>query len=263
MILLYRDTHAPPGGARIGAPVYAIGDIHGCYDLLHALLAEIGRDAADRGKEGPTRLVFCGDYVDRGPDSAKVLAALAWLVRSSSVEVRLLEGNHEEMLRLFLKQPAQHRQWLMRDGRYTLESYGIPVPEASLSPADLIQLRDALLDHMPASHHQLLRELEPMVEIGDYAFVHAGIVPDVPLAKQQREDLLWIRREFLDHQRPFEKVIVHGHSWTDDRPMMLANRLGIDTGAYETGVLTAIRISDEAVDVIQARRSDAAEQAAA
>lgn len=263
MISLHRETHAPPGGATIGAPVYAVGDIHGCYDLLHALLAEIGRDAEAHGDGTPTRLVFCGDYVDRGPDSAKVLAALAWLVRSRSVEVRLIEGNHEEMLRLFLKQPTQHRQWLMRDGRFTLESYGISVPEAPPSPAALIELRDALLDHMPASHHQLLRELETMVEIGDYAFVHAGIDPARPLARQEREDLLWIRREFLDHRQPFEKVIVHGHSWADDRPMVMDNRLGIDTGAYETGVLTAIRISDDAIGVIQARRDPVAEQAAA
>jgi serine/threonine protein phosphatase 1 len=263
MIALHRETHAPPRGATIGRPVYAIGDIHGCYDLLHALLAEIGRDAAEREPDQRPLLVFCGDYIDRGPESAKVLAALAWLIRSNSVEVRLLEGNHEAMLRLFLKQPTQHRQWLMRDGRYTLESYGIAVPAEPPSPAEMIELRDALLDLMPTSHHQLLRQLELVVEYGDYAFVHAGVVPGVPIARQERDDLLWIRREFLDHAKPFEKVIVHGHSWSDDRPVMRDNRLGIDTGAYETGVLTAIRISDDAIDVFQARRDAAMEQQAA
>ncbi|MBB4153219.1 serine/threonine protein phosphatase 1 [Sphingomonas jinjuensis] len=263
MITLRRETHAPPGGATVGRPVYAIGDIHGCYDLLHALLAEIGRDAAARDPDRPALLIFCGDYIDRGPESAKVLAALAWLVRSNSVDVRLLEGNHEAMLRLFLKQPIQHRQWLMRDGRFTLESYGIAVPSEPPSPAEMIELRDALLDHMPASHHQLLRQLELVVEYGDYAFVHAGIVPGVPIAKQERDDILWIRREFLDYAKPFEKIIVHGHSWLDDRPMMRDNRLGIDTGAYETGVLTAARISDDAVEVIQARREATLTQEAA
>lgn len=255
MIALRRESHAPPNGARAGSrPLYAIGDVHGCYDLLQALLAEIGRDMAGlSGAETPL-LVFCGDYVDRGPDSAKVLAALAWLTRSSALEVRLLEGNHEAVLRMFLKNPTDHERWLAFGGRQTLESYGLEVPDIVGDDDVLIALRDALLDAMPISHEHLLGRLDPWVRVGDYAFVHAGIAPGVPLERQSREDLLWIREEFLDHPKPGPFVVVHGHTWADDRPTLLPHRMCIDTGAYETGVLTALRISDETVEVIQAVR---------
>ena len=253
MIALRREIHDPPGGARAGGrPLYAIGDVHGCYDLLHALLGEIGRDAAERCPGATPMLVLCGDYIDRGPASSKVLAALAWLVRSRAVEARLLEGNHEAMFRMFLDNPADHGEWLGFGGRRTLESYGVAVPEAVKTNATLTGLRDALLDVMPASHHMLLQRLEPMIEAGSYAFVHAGVMPGVALNKQAREDLLWIREEFLDHPRPSASVIVHGHTWFDDHPTILPHRIGIDTGAYETGVLTALRIADDAIEVIQA-----------
>lgn len=255
MISLRRAFHDPPGGARAGKqPLYAIGDVHGCYDLLHALLGEIGRDAAERHAHATPMLILCGDYVDRGPASSKVLAALAWLARSSAIEARLLEGNHEAVLRMFIEHPEEHAKWLAFGGRQTLESYGVAVPDIVESRATLTDLRDALLDVMPASHHLLLQRLEPMVQAGDYTFVHAGVRPGVPLKKQTHDDLLWIREEFLEHPRPATSVIVHGHTWLDDQPVMLPHRIGIDTGAYETGVLTGLRIVDDAIEVIQAVR---------
>jgi serine/threonine protein phosphatase 1 len=108
---------------------------------------------------------------------------------------------------------------------------------------------------MPASHLRLLQRLELMAMIGDYAFVHAGIRPGADLERQLEEDLLWIRRGFVDAPGPFGKVIVHGHTWTEDGPQILEHRLGVDTGAYMTGVLTALRIEDGEVEVIQARKS--------
>lgn len=252
MIAIRRERHAPPSGARAGSrPLYAIGDIHGCYDLLRAVLAEIGRDLAERPGSGAPLLVFCGDYVDRGPDSAKVLTALAWLTRSAVFETRLLEGNHEAVLRMFLEHPAEHERWLAFGGRQTLESYGLEVPDV-VDEEVLTKLRDALLDAMPASHEQLLGRLEAYVRVGDYAFVHAGVAPGIALERQSREDLLWIRDEFLNHPRPSPHVIVHGHTWSDERPTLLPHRMGIDTGAYETGVLTALHIADDVVEVIQA-----------
>lgn len=256
MISVRRMVHDPPGDARSGGrPYYAIGDVHGCYDLLHALLGEIGRDASERDPGTVPMLVMCGDYIDRGPASSKVLAALAWLVRSSAIEARLLEGNHEAVLRMFIEHPAEHAKWIAFGGRQTLESYGIAVPAIVDTPATLTKLRDALLDAMPTSHHLLLQRLEPMVQAGDYTLVHAGIRPGVPLHKQAHDDLLWIREEFLDHTRPATSIIVHGHTWLDDQPTILPHRIGIDTGAYETGVLTGLRITDNAVEVIQAVRS--------
>ena len=255
MIGFRRARHAPAEGVRAGTqPLYAIGDVHGRYDLLHALLAEIRRDAAERYPGVTPLLVLCGDYVDRGPASAEVLAALTWLLRSTAVEARLLEGNHEAMLRDFLERPVAHGRWLAVGGAATIRSYGVAMPDAAAleQPATLTALRDSLLDAMPTSHYHLLHRLELLVEVGDYAFVHAGVVPGVPLHAQRREDLLWIREEFLDHSRPSPSVIVHGHTWTTPHPTLLPHRIGIDTGAYKTGVLTALHLYDAHVEVIQA-----------
>lgn len=257
MIAFREERHDPPAGARAGPqPLYAIGDVHGCYDLLHAMLARIGSDAAERYPGVTPRLILCGDYVDRGPDSAKVLAALTWLTRSSAIEVTLLEGNHEAMLMRFLEQPAEHGRWLVHGGAETLRSYGITVPEDVTAPLTLTGLRDSLLDAMPASHYTLLRTLSLIAEAGDYAFVHAGVAPGVSLRAQTRDDVLWIRGEFLDHAKPSTSIVVHGHSWADDRAIVLPHRIGIDTGAYDTGVLTAVHIADDRLDILQAVRSN-------
>ncbi|MEH3101369.1 metallophosphoesterase [Sphingomonas adhaesiva] len=253
MIAIRRERHdARPGATTGGATVYAVGDVHGCYDLFHALLAEIRRDAAEREPERAPRVILCGDYIDRGPDSARVLDAVTWLLRSGTVDVTALDGNHEAMFRAFLDDPLAHTPWLRFGGRETLLSYGIVVPEQHDDPAAMIALRDRVLDVMPAAHDRTLRALALSVEIGDYAFVHAGVRPGVALADQVADDLLWIRGDFLDHPRPAAAVIVHGHSWIDERAAVLPHRVGLDTGAYETGVLTAVRIDDAGVEVIQA-----------
>ncbi|MFD1787007.1 metallophosphoesterase [Sphingomonas floccifaciens] len=256
MIAIRRQTYTPPENVRTAAqPLYAVGDVHGCYDLFRALLQEISRDAGARSPDAVPLIILCGDYIDRGPDSAKVMSAIVWLLRSTAVDVRALEGNHEAILRLFLDDPAGHGDWLRFGGRETLESYGVTVPaDAELSAATLVTLRDALLDAMPLSHDLVLRGLEPYVQLGDYLFVHAGVRPGVPLDRQVRDDLLWIREDFLDDAAPADAIVVHGHTWEDDLPVLLPHRLGIDTGAYETGVLTAVRIDNGQVDVIQAVR---------
>nr|WP_246617185.1 metallophosphoesterase family protein [Sphingomonas yunnanensis] len=255
MITLRHERHAAPAGARPGdRPLYAIGDIHGCYDHLHALLAWVARDAGERSPGVAPVLVLLGDYVDRGPDSAKVLAALAWLARSSAITARLLEGNHEAMFRLFMERPAMHGQWLRYGGSETLRSYGVAPPEHE-EEADggvLTALRDRLFDAMPVAHYRLLERLEPMVRVGDYTFVHAGVRPGVSLRAQERDDLLWIRDEFLDHPRPAETIVVHGHTWANERAVLLPYRIGLDTGAYETGVLSALRIDAEGLAIVQA-----------
>jgi serine/threonine protein phosphatase 1 len=254
LITLRHERHAASAGARAGdRPLYAIGDVHGCYDHLHALLAWVARDAAERSPGVAPVLVLLGDYVDRGPDSAKVLAALAWLARSSAITARLLEGNHEAMFRLFMERPAAHGQWLRYGGSETLRSYGIAPPEEEeRDAAALTALRDRLFDVMPVAHLRLLERLEPMVRVGDYTFVHAGVRPGVSLRAQQRDDLLWIRDDFLEHPRPAETIVVHGHTWASERPVLLPHRIGLDTGAYETGVLSALRIDRDGLAVVQA-----------
>jgi serine/threonine protein phosphatase 1 len=236
-----------------GSLVYAVGDIHGRYDLLQAMLRLIVADAAARAEGRQAMLVLCGDYVDRGPDSARVLTALDWMRRDGRLDLRLIKGNHEAAFLAFLKDPQEGGPWLDFGGDATLSSYGVAPPHEYDDPTDLVRARDDLLERMPAAHLRLLRELEMMVVIGDYAFVHAGIRPGVPLARQKAEDLLWIRGGFLEHTNRFEKRIVHGHSWIEAAPEIYDNRIGLDTGAYQTGVLTGVRIEDNEVEVLQAR----------
>ena len=258
MSTIARDTpaadwprlHHPPAGIA-GELVYAIGDIHGRYDLLVAMLERIVRDARARQNGRVPILVTCGDYVDRGPDSARVLSALDWIRRDGRVRLHALKGNHEAAFMAFLADPQEGGAWIGFGGDATLRSYGVRPPADTGDAAEMIRTRDDLLERMPAAHLRVLQGLETMVVIGDYAFVHAGIRPGVPLAKQKAEDLLWIRQPFLDRTEMFEKRIVHGHSWIEAAPEIYDNRIGLDTGAYETGVLTAIRIEDGAVEVFQ------------
>lgn len=232
-----------------GEIIYAIGDVHGCYGLLKALLARIAADYAERGCDQRPILIFLGDYVDRGPQSAQVLEALVWLRGRSDVELYLLKGNHEQALLTFLDQPETGATWLPYGGAETLASYGVQV--ADPDDADYLRLRDELLERMPASHLRLLQQLELMIVIGPYAFVHAGVRPGKPLARQSEYDLLWIRKGFIEAPGPYEKVIVHGHTWLDERPQLHAHRLGLDTGAYVTGVLTAIMLRGDQRVVLQ------------
>lgn len=236
-----------------GQTVYAVGDIHGRYDLLIDLLAQIADDARETAADHRPLLVFCGDYVDRGPDSAKVLSSVGWMRSNPRFETRCLKGNHEQMMLTYIENPPSAGGWLRVGGAETLASYGVEAPAWDAPAEDHWRARDALLDAMPARHLWLLQTLETLLLVGDYAFAHAGVRPGVALHKQDEEDLLWIREEFLNARRGFKKMIVHGHSWDSEEPFFGAHRIGIDTGAYRTGVLTAARIVDGEVGYLQAR----------
>ena len=228
---------AIPSGRR----VYAIGDVHGCADELDRLLAMI--DADDAGREAAaTTTVFIGDLVDRGPASARVLDRMCELVAEDR-DVRFLAGNHEEIFARALDGDAKALRLFCRiGGRETAISYGIG--EAEYDLLDYDELAAALDRQVPASHRSFLDRLENMIEIGDYVFVHAGVHPGVPLEDQSRTDLRWIRSPFLDHGRPLAKMVVHGHTIADDLDVQ-PHRIGIDTGAYATGRLTAIGLEGE------------------
>ena len=258
----HRGEPMPTKAAVDGELVYAVGDIHGCYDLLVSLLAAIAEDASATADGRTPILIFTGDYVDRGQASAKVVQALLWLKNHhTEFEPHFLKGNHEAMLLAYLDAPLRSRGWVRVGGAETLQSYGViaPDPYHDDDPADdgsdHLRARDALLERMPAAHLRFLQQLELSLQIGDYAFVHAGVRPRVALKKQSEDDLLWIRDEFLENKRKFEKTIVHGHSWVSDEPVILDHRIGIDTGAYDTGTLSAIRLEDRALQILQARRA--------
>jgi serine/threonine protein phosphatase 1 len=254
-----RDT---PSGATDGQIVYAIGDIHGCYDLLVELLAAIADDVRAGGATGrgarPPLLLLAGDYVDRGPRSDKVLSTLVWLARHSPFDLAFLKGNHEAMMLDFIDRPFHAKGWLRVGGATTLSAYGITLPEGEQAIADGCErIRDELMDRLPASHLDLLRNLKTSETRGDYLFVHAGVRPGLPLSRQDERDYLWIRDDFLENGQMLEKVIVHGHSWTSAAPVLTPHRIGIDTGAYRTGALTAVRLGGQTIDFIQARQVQA------
>lgn len=227
---------APPPRVPDDVRVYAIGDIHGRLDLFDALIAQIADDHAARSEKRPI-LVLLGDLIDRGPDSAQVIER-AMALAAMPDEMHVLAGNHEELLLLALDGDAEATRLFCRvGGRETLQSYGV-APDV-YERCEFDDITAMIRDHIPPEHIAFLRDMEDVVEIGDYAFVHAGIRPGVPLAEQKRAHLRWIRGEFLEHKGAHPRFIIHGHTITDavdERP----NRIGIDTGAYASGRLTAI-----------------------
>lgn len=244
------EPSSPPRSGDVeGQLVYAIGDVHGCYGLFRELLARIAADAAASARGRRPIIIQLGDLIDRGPQSAQAVEAAAWLQRRGDIEFQQLMGNHERAMLDFLEQPGPH-DWLMFGGDATLRSYGVEPPEPDAAPARFVEARDAMLERMPASHLHCLEHAESMLVLGDYAFVHAGVRPGTPLAEQGDDALLWIGGEFTSSDARFEKIIVHGHT-IEEETRIRPNRIGIDTGAYRSGVLTALRIEDGDVRLIQ------------
>lgn len=222
--------------APSGQCVYAIGDIHGCITPLQKLTSAIRRDAG-RISENAS-LVFVGDYVDRGPDS---LGVVDWLLTlSHEFKSHFIRGNHDQALLDFIDDPQTYLSWKDFGASETLRSYGVAPPE-SLNADVLVGLRDRFLKVFPEAHRRFFAQLLPLVEIGDYLFVHAGINPGAPLAKQKPRDLMEIRDTFLSSDADFGKVVVHGHT-PGPRPVHRDNRICVDTGAYLTGRLTAVAL---------------------
>lgn len=234
--LVRRLSRAPQPQIPACQRVYAVGDIHGRLDLLNRILAEIEDDEAARGQL-QTTIVFLGDLVNRGPESCGVVDRLLHLSRTRPA-TRFLKGNHEQVLLRAATGDAKATRFLVRiGGRSTLLSYGIT--EAEYGDLDYSGLAARFAAIVPPEHVEFLASFDDYLEIGDYLFVHAGLRPGVPLDEQSPDDLRWIRNEFLDHRSSFGKVVVHGHSITEEVEVR-HNRIGIDTGAYLSGRLTAI-----------------------
>ena len=212
--------------------VVAVGDLHGRLDLLEPLWTKI--DAASRLSSARQRtLIFIGDYVDRGLESAQLVERL--LDGFPGFEAIFLKGNHDETLLQFLSDPSIGEVWRNFGGLETLRSYGV-VHSAGKSWA---QTRSEFASVLPQTHEAFFKNLRLYHVIGDYIFVHAGLKPRVPLEEQRESDLLWIREEFLESPVNFGRTVVHGHT-PSDAPEVRGNRIGIDTGAYMTGNLTAV-----------------------
>jgi serine/threonine protein phosphatase 1 len=217
--------------------VYAIGDIHGCLEQLRDIEAQIIADA--QGLAGDKLIVVLGDLVDRGPNSAAVIDALMGRPPAGFRRI-CLAGNHDEMMLTFLDAPARHMDWLEFGGDATLRSYGIDVDAFRTLPAG--RMKGLLAAHVPAEHKAFLASLPALAVTPDYVFVHAGLRPGVAIEEQSEADLLWYRDAFEADFAEFQQVVVHGHIPAAE-PHVSRWRIGIDTGAFATGRLSAVRLT--------------------
>lgn len=232
--MLGRPVATKPPSLPTGDRVYAVGDIHGRVDLFNDLIRVIEADDASRGK-AHTTVVLLGDLIDRGPDSAAVVArAREW---SRQRHIEFIQGNHEEMLLNSRNKVETLRGFLKFGGLETIQSYGIDA--ATIMAADIDELQSLMNEAVPQDDFDFLDSFKKMVRIGDYLFVHAGIRPETPLDHQLSHDCRWIREPFLSHKGDFGACVIHGHTITEE-PEVCSNRIGIDTGAFLYGRLTAI-----------------------
>lgn len=212
-----------PGERLEEQKTYVIGDIHGCDQLLEKLLQEIAWDPATQ------RLIFLGDYIDRGPNPKRVVDLILDLSKQGTVDC--LMGNHEGLFIHFLSTGDPHPS-LSTGGETTFQSYEIDRNMES---------REQVLSLLPPAHLEFYRTLRLFIELEDYVIVHAGLRPGVPLEKQTPEDLIWIREPFLHSDYDFGKIVVFGHT-PFRQPLIMENKIGLDTGAVYGNRLTCLEL---------------------
>ena len=226
---------------------YVIGDIHGCYDELCELLSLIEKDAKSLEDE-PKYVVFLGDLMDRGPKSNEVIELLRTFSPDYATPIFLM-GNHEEVyLKVLSGSESALKSWFGFGGRACVRSYGVSnLGEILINPESLL-LR--IQQAVPQSHIDFIESFDETFQFGPYLCVHAGIKPRVAIEKQSTRDMRWIRKEFMDYKKQHPFIIVHGHTIVekaDIRP----NRIAVDTGTYEGGPLTAVRLSKNEPFIIE------------
>jgi serine/threonine protein phosphatase 1 len=240
-MVLFRSLFRLDGAAGepsvpAGYRVYAIGDVHGRLDLLDDTLSRVEADIDSR-KPAENIIVFLGDLIDRGPSSAQVIERVR-TYRRPGVRTVFLIGNHEEVLLRLLRGESRFlRDWLRFGGAECAKSYGIGATALKrMEPARAVA---TLQQKIPRDHQLVLQSFVDTFRIGSYLFVHAGIRPGVPLADQSQADLRWIREPFLENGDDHGFIVVHGHTIAEQVDVR-DNRIGLDTGAYRSGVLTAM-----------------------
>lgn len=248
--LFRAEPASRPTAIPEGERVYAVGDIHGRLDLFAEMIRAIEIDDEARAP-ARTTVILLGDLVDRGPDSAGVIAAARdWQRRRN---VRIVAGNHEEMMLLAFESEDVLRAFLRHGGRETLLSY--PIDPEAYSAADFPGVQELMRAAIPAADVEFIANFEGAIQIGDYLFVHAGIAPGVPLEVQRENDLRWIREPFLSYPGDHGCMVVHGHTITEEAQIR-PNRIGIDTGAFSSGRLTALVLDGTDRFLIEARDAD-------
>ncbi|MEQ1941947.1 metallophosphoesterase family protein [Mesorhizobium sp. VNQ89] len=221
------------------AVLYAIGDVHGALDQLRALERNILLDASSI--QGRKVLVMLGDYIDRGPRSAQVIDHLL-RAPPKGFERICLAGNHEDAMLAFMEDPDPKSAWLNIGGRETLLSYGIDIDrDAALHRKRALSL--AVKSSVPDTHLQFLRSLPVVLRAPGLVFSHAGIRPGIPMENQEDHDLLWGGAGTMLAKERNEFVVIHGHRIVEEIDFT-GPAISVDTGAYATGRLTALRIED-------------------
>lgn len=227
---------------KAGERIYAIGDIHGCNDLLAEILSQIRLDNASR-PTARTGIIVLGDVIDRGPDSAGLIARLMRYTRYGK-RFTVLRGNHEQtMLAALSGNVEAAKAWLKIGGRQTLESWGVAAELLDQAPLQVLMTHARL--RIPAEVTAWVSRLPLYKQSGSVVFVHAGIKPGVALDKQDPNDLMWIRDGFVDCPVAHPFLVVHGHTIVENGPDFAGNRIGLDTGAYRTGRLTALGLEGD------------------
>lgn len=232
-------------------PIYAIGDVHGCLDQLIDAEARILQDLESSGNKG--LVILLGDYVDRGSNSAGVLAHLRQPCDPRVKRIALC-GNHDDTLSSLLDHPDKLDAWIAAGGRATLMSYGLDIDYLTSRFRSRSSLPNARLAHLiseaiPEDDFFFLKGLPVSAQIGRHLFVHAGIRPGVEMDSQSDEDMMWIREPFISSGPGLDLVVVHGHT-ASRQPSMGPNRIGIDTKAYATGVLTVLKIDGSSTTIL-------------
>ena len=230
--------------------IYAVGDVHGHIKLLEIIHTLIRNDL-EKNPVDDYKLIFLGDYIDRGPDSAGCIEYLINLMAENN-NVICLKGNHEDKLENFLADPIGFADsFFTYGGIDTAVSYGIDMAEYRGRDDEISRKGSELSNSIPAHHKSFYSKLDKSVTFGAYMFVHAGVRPGVALDQQSEDDLIWIRSEFITNQQLYEKVIIHGH--TPAYPMEVQpNRINVDTHAYQTGVLSCLVLQGSDYRVIEA-----------
>ena len=226
-----------------GERIYAIGDVHGRSDLLMALLKRINEDALSFENHRVPRLIFLGDYIDRGDDTAQVLEILERLADDGKHRIDFLLGNHEHALLEFLDDPIRGKRWLEFGGEQTLGSYGISCRGLRLDTHTLYSLQAQLRGAL-GSKIDFLKGLVPYAQSGDVLFTHAGVNPHAKDLTQDTLAMVWGHADFCTHDPVPGLRVVHGHY---DAPEVYCSvgRVCADTGAYYTGKLSAVRLDDD------------------
>lgn len=249
---LFGSKRKKPESEWVGSPgkrLYAIGDVHGCFDEMIRLLDQIERDHQSRPSK-ECIIVFLGDLIDRGPNSREVLD---YLIKSPPNFARIfwLIGNHEEMfLRILRGESELIESWMVYGGRECVESYGLTSEQMIGQTDDALQVM--IRKRVPKSHIDFLARGVESIRFGDYLLVHAGVDPEKPVTDQDPRQMRWIREPFLSHDKPLGLMVVHGHT-ISDHVEVLPHRIGVDTGAYRGGALSAVRIEDNEVQPISVR----------